>query len=514
MNPFASRTRPRHVAFLLLLLGAAPAWSQTIENAVFVAMPPCRIVDTRGTNPPAAIAGGSTRTFSVVGISDYSAQGGPANGCLIPGFSASGVPAVTAVAIHVVAVNPAAKGNLLVYPTNVAPGTSSTLNFPPPSVPLNVANGVIVPVRSDAQGNDIAVKPTQTTHVVIDVTGYFTPMPIRAGLNTTSPDLVAGSPGNTIDASSVGSTIAGGGSPAQGQRNRVAQGSFATISGGLGNTTASDFATVHGGLVNTAYSPASTIGGGEHNVIGVSVNDLGGYQTIAGGKNNVAKGAYSTVCGGEANQATANFATACGGANNVASGIGSFAAGLRAKATDDGSFVWADFSAADFDSAAINSFNVRATGGVLFESGRNPQTQVQSGVRLVAGSGAWSSLSDREAKRDVRPVAAHVLESLATMPIRTWRYADEDPKIRHIGPTAPDFRQAFGLGRDERHIDMIDVDGVALAAIQELLALARDDRGQLEKNQKKLDRVGRTITGVSRRLDDAAARIEKGEERK
>jgi hypothetical protein len=33
---------------------------------------------------------------------------------------------------------------------------------------------------------------------------------------------------------------------------------------------------------------------------------------------------------------------------------------------------------------------------------------------------------------------------------------------------AQDFRQAFGVGEDDRHITTIDADGVALAAIQEL----------------------------------------------
>ena len=44
------------------------------------------------------------------------------------------------------------------------------------------------------------------------------------------------------------------------------------------------------------------------------------------------------------------------------------AAGRRAKigATHDGAFIWADSTAADFNSGAADRFHVRASGGVYF----------------------------------------------------------------------------------------------------------------------------------------------------
>ena len=55
------------------------------------------------------------------------------------------------------------------------------------------------------------------------------------------------------------------------------------------------------------------------------------------------------------------------------------------------------------------------------------------------------------------------------MPIQEWNYKSQDESIRHIGPMAQDFHAAFGLGNNNTTITTIDPDGVALAAIQELV---------------------------------------------
>jgi hypothetical protein len=63
---------------------------------------------------------------------------------------------------------------------------------------------------------------------------------------------------------------------------------------------------------------------------------------------------------------------------------------------------------------------------------------------------------------------AEVLEKLAELPISTWNYKDDDPSVRHMGPMAQDFHAAFGLGDDDRVINMVDASGVAMVAIQAL----------------------------------------------
>ncbi len=76
--------------------------------------------------------------------------------------------------------------------------------------------------------------------------------------------------------------------------------------------------------------------------------------------------------------------------------------------------------------------------------------------------------SDRNAKEQFKPVNARdVLDKVARLPISEWQYKTQSD-ARHIGPMAQDFRGAFALGRDDKHITSVDADGVALAAIQGL----------------------------------------------
>jgi hypothetical protein len=78
-----------------------------------------------------------------------------------------------------------------------------------------------------------------------------------------------------------------------------------------------------------------------------------------------------------------------------------------------------------------------------------------------------------------------ILRTLGGMPIQTWSYTTR-PGVRHIGPTAQDFYQAFGLGGDDRHITTIDEGGVALAAIQSLYELHLETERAMSALKEKL----------------------------
>lgn len=64
--------------------------------------------------------------------------------------------------------------------------------------------------------------------------------------------------------------------------------------------------------------------------------------------------------------------------------------------------------------------------------------------------------------------ANDVLGRLATLPISTWSYGYDHPSVRHLGPTAQDFADTFGLGEDPRRIAAVDANGVCMASIQAL----------------------------------------------
>jgi endosialidase-like protein len=448
------------------------------QNTVFVALPPCRIANTTVAGGP--IASGGTRGFNVVGASfDYSAQGGSASGCGIPGFAAFGVPAVQAIAVNVVAVNPTGQGNLRAFPGNLGLPNASTLNyqnFSDISHPYNIANGVIVPVNQAAQNasNDLKVFVSTTTDVVMDVTGYFTKLPIRAGLAATSPDLLGGSDSNFLGPNNVqGATIGGGGDA--GGPNSVTS-NFATVAGGRNNNAGGNNANTEGLW--------STVGGGEGN--GAAAN----HATVGGGTGNLANGDNATIGGGSNNDALGNFSTVPGGSANSAAGNNSFAAGSQATVAQahNGAMLFSDDSGFAFNSAAAREFAVRSIGGARFVSAINGSGTPTAGVTLAPGGGSWSSLSDRDAKQGITAVdGAEVLARLAKVPVSTWSYRSQPNSIRHIGPMAQDFHTAFSVGEDDKHIATVDADGVALAAIQALYKLIQEKDAEIQELRSRVN---------------------------
>lgn len=61
-----------------------------------------------------------------------------------------------------------------------------------------------------------------------------------------------------------------------------------------------------------------------------------------------------------------------------------------------------------------------------------------------------------------------VLETVAALPISTWRYLWEPEGVRHLGPMAQDWHAAFGFNEDDTTIPVVDGLGVALVCVQAL----------------------------------------------
>jgi hypothetical protein len=130
--------------------------------------------------------------------------------------------------------------------------------------------------------------------------------------------------------------------------------------------------------------------------------------------------------------------------------------------------------------------------GIGVSQPTNP-IQHSSGARLT-DAGDWINASDANLKENFRVVdGARLLEQLERLPIRQWNYRIESDGITHIGPTAQDFRAAFGLGEDDRSISTIDPAGVALAAVQELNRKLetenRDLRHKLDELRQQVERL-------------------------
>lgn len=81
----------------------------------------------------------------------------------------------------------------------------------------------------------------------------------------------------------------------------------------------------------------------------------------------------------------------------------------------------------------------------------------------------WSEKirSDRNIKKNIKPIKRGILFKLKKLPISTWSYKDDPDGTIHIGPMAQDFYELFG-GDDDKTIHPVDVAGVTLGAIKEL----------------------------------------------
>ncbi len=314
------------------------------------------------------------------------------------------------------------------------------------------------------------------------------------GFNTASGKASTVPGGAYNIANGPGATIGGGGWNGNAYDGNEAYALASTIGGGFANLIAADgrYGTIAGGSGNAITASAganlylATIGGGANNKI-----TLGG-ATIAGGNSNTASAFDATVGGGINNTASGGASVVPGGTGNQALGYASLAAGQQAIADSSGCFVFNDNTNLIRNCGGPNRFVVRSSGGVWFYTSANDL----SGVNAAAGSGSWSAVSDRNAKANfIRVDPGEALARVAAMPINTWNYKTQDAEIRHIGPTAQDFKAAFGVGEDDTHISMVDADGVALAAIQ----------GVNLKVQAENTELRARLAAIEARLDGAPA---------
>ncbi len=367
-------------------------------------------------------------------------------------------------------------------------------------------------------------------------------------------NVIGGSPANFVAPTANGATISGGG--AAGYFGALSSNSvaadFGAIGGGLLNTTGDFAATVSGGRNNKATGPESTIGGGSGNsapndfttVAGGQDNQASGpNSTVGGGIVNIASGDEATVPGGEfctaagsgsfaaGTQAKANhdgtFVWADSHSTDFAStasdqflirasggvGIGTAApetplhvagaAGitLGVSATGGGNTAlridlsavqngYAELQAIKQSGTSFGNLILETVGGNVGIGKNNPATALDVNGTVTAT--AFNPSSDRNLKENFTPVSPRdVLNKVVGIPITRWNFIS-DPETAHVGPMAQDFRAAFGLGTDERHIATVDADGVALAAIQGLnqkLEEQRAENAELKQRLEKLERL-------------------------
>ncbi len=353
-----------------------------------------------------------------------------------------------------------------------------------------------------------------------------------------------------------------------GARNEIQQDNqHAVIAGGRDNRIGTNtvISLVVGGGENRSGNNVDgglMVGGFRNDILGSRNPDRRQIAPvlIGGSDNEVGyESSWTVILGGDNNRIGTNCLNAviAGGTNNVvADGCGfSFAAGRRCRVNHVGAFVWADSQNASYASAGVDTFNIRAAGGVhlntdtsqffgsttrqmvnlygssygigvqssclyqrssadfsWFRGGTHSGTRNDPGTGGVEAmrlsstglrvNGTFVSASDRNAKQDFEAVDADdVLAKVLGLPLSRWTYKADEERARHLGPMAQDFRAAFGLGADDKHIATVDAEGVALAAIQGLNRKVETGNQRAEERIRRLEAENAELKGRLDRLE-------------
>jgi alpha-tubulin suppressor-like RCC1 family protein len=148
--------------------------SPTAEN--YLPLTPCRAVDTRLAGGPLTSGAGDTRGFQIGGPGSLAAQGGSSSGCGVPDSASAAVVSITA-------VGPSGNGFLRAGPNGFAPA-ATVVNY---TDGVGITNTGAVRLGTILT-QDVTIKNFGTsTHVVVDVVGYFDGPGIGSRYQTVTP---------------------------------------------------------------------------------------------------------------------------------------------------------------------------------------------------------------------------------------------------------------------------------------------------------------------------------------
>jgi hypothetical protein len=530
--------------------GLEPRADQPAGALVFVAMTPCRLVDTRTTSAfsgqwgPPSLSADVTRTFPIYN-NPY---------CTVPSIAG-------AYSLNVTVVPPVggSVGFLTIWPYGVPQPNTSTLNDQ--VVTENganpvLANAAIVPAGSDPEGS-VDVYASNATNLLIDINGYFAP---ETGITLTqgsagAPSLsFANDPTTGIFSSGAGDVnIATGGSTAI----TVAPGGkvgIGTATPGYALDVAGDInfsgsARFQGSPVlrvsagTGAQNLATGIGALSANTTGTS-NTATGFNALLSnttGSNNTAAGdgalTYNTT--GAANTATGLNALASNttGSNNTAAGDGALtynttgydntAVGLNALSSNiSGAHnIAIGYGAADSVSSS-GSYNIHiGSGGATGDNGTirigTPGAQTSFYVAGVNGVTTTNSAvpvlidttngqlgvssSSRRYKEDIQDMGEASRGLMQLRPV-TFRYqkpfADGSKPLQYgliaeeVAEIYPDLVAYSADGQIET-VKYQVLDSMLLNEVQRQQAEIEAQRNQMQDLQNQISELKRLVDSLS-----------------
>jgi trimeric autotransporter adhesin len=133
-----------------------------------------------------------------------------------------------------------------------------------------------------------------------------------------------------------------------------------------------------------------------------------------------------------------------------------------------------------------------------------------NGICSFNGSGGWSCTSDRNLKEHFSAVDLdQVLDRLDALPVFTYQMKRSKLPTRYLGPTAQDFKAAFGLGESDTTINTANAQGVALAAAKGLYRKLREDEATIAELKTDNDTMKQVLADQKKEMASLRASVER-----
>ena len=239
-------------------------------------------------------------------------------------------------------------------------------------------------------------------------------------------------------AQGIGSALMGGFNNIADRQDNSGVGLSAVVGGAL-NEASGIANIVLGGLFNQALGEACAI------VAGTGNNIQGQASAIIAGSRCTINSIDSVIAGGGSNviNISADNSIILAGLDNIITGSMSLAAGYGAFAANYGSFVWADGTGAGLTSAADNSFNVLATGGV-FMQGIDSAIVAGNPVLVDPATGRLGTITSAARYKDnIKPLPPEFSKRVLDLEPVTFHYKTESPDVVRWGLIADAVEEIF-----------------------------------------------------------------------
>ena len=366
------------------LIANALVSAQTFTN--FVAVTPCRVVDTRLANGPLGapiMSANSTRSFPL-----------PSSSCGLPASATAYSLNVT-----VVPLNGAPLYYLSIWATGATQPVVSTLND---IAGDTIANAAIVPAGT---GGAVSVYVTDASDVIMDVNGYFTsnstsnssPTTNNTAVGLGALEITAGAQNTGVGFGALGNNLSGNYNTAVGS-TALSANSTGSNNTAFGQSTLASNTT---GTGNTAVGYGALVSAST-----VNYNSAFGYQAMNGatGTTNTALGAQAML------SATGNGNIAIGYQAGISLGIGAnnIIIGNQGVSTDA-------------NLIRIGTLGTQTATYVAGISGTN----VTGGAAVFVNANGQLGVaaSSRRYKEDIQPMAAASDKLMLLEPV-TFRYKE------------------------------------------------------------------------------------------